>query len=119
MGQSQGSTTGMEQAGGGLETELAALLPSSSHGPSTFHPYSHLHPWVNLNQHPRAELTPATRRWEWGWSLAAWLLLHLRGFERECIFGALKINCFCLRPIPFKSSTEGGQWDAAGQIFCP
>lgn len=88
------------------------------HGPSTFHPHRHLQPWVNLNEHRVAELSQATRSWEWGLNLAAWMLLHLRSFERECIFGALKINCFLLRPIPFKSSTKGGQWDAAGQIFC-
>lgn len=31
-----------------------------------------------------------------GLNLTAWTLLHLRSFERECIFGALKINCLTL-----------------------
>lgn len=56
----------MERAGEGGDRACCTLLHPTRHGRSILHPYPHLQPWGNLNGHPRAELTQATRSWEWG-----------------------------------------------------
>lgn len=45
---------------------VAPSCTPSAMVPASFVLYHHLQPWGNLNGHLRAELTQATRSWEWG-----------------------------------------------------